>query len=107
MTIGCTNALQMELTNLGSDTQLSHQMVKYVECSTWKERFGTKTSWSGGILHKDYLKASSQQAQEYLDTRPGSGQDGHKTPVVKNTLQWQEVYVVDSNEEVMGRFIRM
>ena len=84
MTIGFTNALQTELTSLGTDTQLSHQMVKYMECSTWKERFGTKTSWSGGIPHKDNWKVSSQQAQEYhLEARQESGQDGHKTQVVK------------------------
>ena len=69
ITIGFTNALLTELTNLGSDTQQSYQMVKSPECSTQMERFGTKNRLSHGIPLKENYKAPSHQDQECVEAR--------------------------------------
>ena len=107
MSIGFTNALPMELTNVGSDTQLSYQMVKCPECSMQMERIGTKTRSSHGIPQKENYKAPSHQDQECVEVRPESGQNRQKNSVLKKSLQSQEVYVVDLNPKIMGRFMSM
>ena len=91
--IGSISASQTEPKYLGSDTQPSHQTEEYSECSTQRERYGTNPGWTCGILQQELWKAPSQEAQEYVEMRPESGNEGQQTPAVKNSLQPQKVFL--------------
>ena len=84
MTIGFTNVLPIEPTNLGSDSQLSYQTVNSPECSTQMERFGTKNRSSHGIPQKENYKAHSHQDQECVEARRESGPNRQENSLLEN-----------------------
>ena len=107
ITSGFTKELPKESTNVGSDMNLSYQMVKSPECSTQMEGFGTKTGSCRGIPKSENSQPHSHQDQESLKAIRESGKDHQHHSLLNKSLNTQEVYVVDSNPKIIRIFISM